>query len=106
MDFDSLLSFDVRPAALELFLHIAPDCTRLVVELVNFDLGRLLKLIKSEFALNDGRFYHEVLELGKGRIGFVSAPSCLHFDCCKDWAIWTFVFIAWIIDCFIDLNSV
>ena len=59
MDFDSLLCFDLLPAALEFFLHVAPDCSRLVVQLVNLDLGRFLELVQSVLTLDDGGLSHQ-----------------------------------------------
>ena len=66
MDFNALLSFDLWPAPFELVLHIAPDLSRLSVELMHLDFGGLFELIESEFALDDSRLEHKELQLGKG----------------------------------------
>ena len=59
------LLLNIGPAPLEFFLHVTPDLSRLVIELVYLDLGRLLKLIESEFPLNDRGFDHQEFQLGK-----------------------------------------
>ena len=66
MNFNALLSLNFWPAPFELVLHISPDLSRLSVELMHFDFGGLLELIKSEFALDDGCLKHKELELSEG----------------------------------------
>ena len=65
MYFHPSLLLDVGPTPLEFFLHVTPDLTRLVIELVHLDLGRLLQLIESEFPLNNRGFDHQEFQLGK-----------------------------------------
>lgn len=100
MDFDSLLSPDVRPAPLKLFLHFAPDNDRLVVELKDFLLCGFLELVESELALNDGGFHHEELKLLETRVSFEPAPSGLQLDGGKDWAVRSFVLGFGVVDHF------
>ena len=106
MDLDSLLILDIRPAALEFFLHIAPDLTGLVVELVHLDLCGFLELVESEFALDDRRFDHEELELGEGRVCLVAPPGLLDLDCGKDWSVRSLVLVSRIFDSLVDLHPV
>ena len=65
MDFNSLLLFDIGPAALKFLLHVSPDRARLVIQLMYLDFSRLFELIQTEFSLNDGGFDHEEFELRK-----------------------------------------
>jgi len=58
VNLNSLLAFNVPPASLELFLHLAPHGSRLVIELHHFYLGGLFELVKSELALDDSCFLH------------------------------------------------
>ena len=80
MDFDSLLVLDIGPASLEFFLHVAPDLTRLVVELVHLDLCGFLELIEAEFALDYRSFDHEELKLREGRVCLMAPPSLLDLN--------------------------
>ena len=106
MDFNSLLRLNFWPASLKLALHVTPDLSRLPIELVHLDFGGFLELIQSEFTLNDCCFEHKELELCKGRESLVSSPACLYFNSCKDWSIWSFVFITWVADGLTDLCPV
>ena len=106
MDFNSILSLDVRPAAFELFLHVTPDCPWLVVQLVHLDLGRLLQLIKTEFSLNNRGFNHKEFQLWEGGESLVSTPGCLNLNGSQDRAIWSLVLVAGIFDSLIDLNFI
>ena len=63
MDLNSLLLLDVWPAALKLLLHVTPDLTRLVVQLMHLYFSGFLELVESEFPLDDCGFDHEELEL-------------------------------------------
>jgi|FrelakmetLWP11LW_1041352.scaffolds.fasta_scaffold366365_1 hypothetical protein len=59
MDFDALLGFNFLPTAFELFLHITPDCSRLVIQLVNLDLRGLFELVESVLALDNSGLGHQ-----------------------------------------------
>lgn len=106
VNLNSLLRLDIRPASLELFLHIAPNSPRLVVQLVHLDLGRLLQLIQSKFTLDNGGFDHEVLELCKGTVSLVTAPCLLNLDRSHDRTVWSLVLLAGILDGLVDLDTI
>jgi hypothetical protein len=63
VDLDPLLLLDLSPALLELLLHLAPHSHRLLVQVLDLVLRRLLQLVESELSLDNGRFLHEELEL-------------------------------------------
>ena len=106
MNLNSLLRLDIRPASLELFLHVAPYSPRLVIQLVHLDLGRFLQLIKSEFTLDNGSLDHEVLELCECTVSLVTTPCLLNLDRSHDRTIGSLVLVAGILDGLIDLDTI
>ena len=106
MDLDSLLILDIRPAALEFFLHVAPDLTGLVVELMHLNLRGFLELVESEFALDDRSFDHEELELREGRVCLMAPPGLLDLNRGKDWPVRSLVLVSRIFDSLVDLHPV
>ena len=106
MDFYTLLLFDVWPAALEFLLHITPNLSRLVIQLMHLDFSGLLQLIETELSLDNCRLLHEMLQLGKCRECLVTPPASLNFNDGQNRSIWSLELVPWILDRFVDLHSV
>ena len=73
---------------------------------MHLDFSGLLQLIETELSLDNCRLLHEMLELGKCRECLVSPPASLNFDDGQDRSIWSLELVPWILDRFVDLNSV
>ena len=102
----TVLGFDCWPAAFKLLLHITPDCSRLVIQLMNLDLRWLFELVKSVLALDNSGLSHEEFELGKRGVSLMSAPSRLNLYCCQDRTVGTFVLDSGIFNRILDLDLV
>ena len=61
MYLDTLLLSDLGPLALELGLHVAPDCPRLIIELMNLELGLLFQHVEAVLSLYGGGLGHQEL---------------------------------------------
>ena len=96
MDFITLNLLDFRPTAFELRLHLSPDHHWLSVNLVDFNFSRFLKLVKAVLALNNCCFCHKELKLLECRVSFVSPPSRLDLNCCKNRSVGPFESELWI----------
>ena len=59
MYLDTLLLSDLGPLALELSLHVAPDCPRLIIELMNLELGLLFQHVEAVLSLYGGGLGHQ-----------------------------------------------
>ena len=73
---------------------------------MHLNFSRLFELVESKLSLNNSGFDHEPLELGKGRVCFVAAPSCLDFNGSKNWTVWALVFVFWVRYGLINLHSI
>ena len=69
-------------------------------------LGLFLQRVEAIFTLDYCGLFHKEFKLSKGRVGFISAPSCLNSDRCQHRSIWALKAMLWIVHAVMDLNSV
>jgi hypothetical protein len=67
VDFNSFCSFHLRPAFLELILHVSPHVERLDSKSCDFILCALFELVQTVLALDYSGPFHQMCELVIGR---------------------------------------
>lgn len=86
MDFNALILTDVRPALLELVLHLAPDADAIRSQLLQLLLRLVLELPQSVALLDLPGLDHKELQLLEVAKCFIVTPRLLYHDGCHDWA--------------------